>query len=465
MSIPVQSPAEIPLPNHRWHEKMGTGCQTHAHLTMADQEHGDAVTSTRADLWKSWKGPAEWFSLRYPFNWSLSSSDGTVFLDSSDGLARLAIHCFWHRRPQDARLEDVASPSSVFRSCSNVRRLKSLSIPYTSVAFEGWSSEGDEPAWWKRPFVRRVRSRFRLWGVREQSVYLVAALQQESGECDPEVESIATLILTTLKFADHLAEPPEVFAERTVELARDRFPLLESRRGDGFSVRLGDASMNLANFYRSYVQSPDRFEHIVLPALAALVQVSEWGDDQTFPPLESVRGRIMPMLFPGRLRSEEFADVAGTNWIAGLRILYVVDESQTYWYIQKQLLAEWQLSEAELHEIALKNLEAYFGRKEMELTATGDRDRPSLLMPNGPDAYNTVRLLDRNFSRSLQSMLGREFAVGIPNRDFFVAFRLDCEETVNTVRAQVAHDHACMDHPLTDRLLLVSADGVSEFCD
>jgi hypothetical protein len=33
------------------------------------------------------------------------------------------------------------------------------------------------------------------------------------------------------------------------------------------------------------------------------------------------------------------------------------------------------------------------------------------------------------------------------------------------VRRQVVDDHARMDHPLTNRLLLISPDGVSEFCE
>ena len=60
-------------------------------------------------------------------------------------------------------------------------------------------------------------------------------------------------------------------------MARDRFPSLKCRRTEDFRVQLGESNINLFNFYRCYVQEPDRFEDIILPALATVAQVQEWG--------------------------------------------------------------------------------------------------------------------------------------------------------------------------------------------
>ena len=86
-------------------------------------------------------------------------------------------------------------------------------------------------------------------------------------------------------------------------------------------------------------------------------------------------------------------------------------------------------------------------------------------MPTGPDAYNNVRLLNEPFHEKMQSLLGGQFAVGIPNRDFFVAVSLESKETVRHVRNRVLEDYETMDHPLTTRLLLVSRDGISEYIE
>jgi hypothetical protein len=44
-----------------------------------------------------------------------------------------------------------------------------------------------------------------------------------------------------------------------------------------------------------------------------------------------------------------------------------------------------------------------------------------------------------------------------------VAVSLESKATVEHIRQKVREDFAQMDHPLSERLLLVSADGVSEY--
>ena len=140
-------------------------------------------------------------------------------------------------------------------------------------------------------------------------------------------------------------------------------------------------------------------------------------------------------------------------------------ESDAYWYVRSDLVDEWEVSLDELHDIALENLDTYFTENSMELMLTGEPEGPQLLLPHRPDAYNSARLLSEPFHVSLQATLGRELIVGIPNRDFFVAVSLDSEEVIAKVRRKVIEDYDRMDHPLSKRLLLVSTDGVSEYCD
>ena len=94
----------------------------------------------------------------------------------------------------------------------------------------------------------------------------------------------------------------------------------------------------------------------MLPALTTVVQIQGWGSEQSDPPLESVRERIMPMLYPEEVWQERFANFVGQPWIGGLAVLYVVDESHAYWYVRQQLLEQWGIGLEELHSIALTNL-------------------------------------------------------------------------------------------------------------
>src|SRR5690606_38606317 len=105
------------------------------------------------------------------------------------------------------------------------------------------------------------------------------------------------------------------------------------------------------------------------------------------------------------------------------------------------------LSLDELHDLAIENLDEWFAENPMELAMAGDEGTPRILMPNKADAYNTARLLSTGFHRKLQDVLGREFAVGIPSRDFFVAFSLDSAEALPIIRRKVQDDFTQMDHP------------------
>ena len=75
------------------------------------------------------------------------------------------------------------------------------------------------------------------------------------------------------------------------------------------------------------------------------------------PPLDDVQDRIMPMLYPESVWQEHFAEFVAEPWVAGLVILYVVDEDDSYWYLRDDLIEQWSISLEQLHDIALQNLE------------------------------------------------------------------------------------------------------------
>lgn len=425
------------------------------------------MDDTTGQIWQDVAGPANWFKLRCPPAWKIERDDDSIRLIPSDGNGSVTLHWFWHPQPDEVSLEEVAQPGRLFPNSFEIRRGRSLDISEESIAYQGWVDCTPPMPWWKRPFVKGERKRWRLWSARSGSVYFMATMAHEVGsQPNPEFDAISTMVLNTLSFAEVPVVPPETFIKQTLELAREKFPLLTSKRGDGFAIEIGHSCINLTNFYRSYIQQPEQFHDIIIPALTTVVQVQEWGENQTMPALEDVRSRIMPMLYPEDIWRSNFDGFLGTPWVADLVVLYVVDESSAYWYIHEDLLSHWGITLDELHAMAVENMGDYFERKAGEFTYSGDHDSgPRLLMPNGPDAYNTVRLLDDAFNRQLRELLGKEFAVGLPNRDFFVAVSLNCPDTLDSVRQRVKDDFAQMDHPLTSRLLLVSRDGVSEYCD
>jgi hypothetical protein len=412
--------------------------------------------------WTAHSGPSSWYTVSAPPSWKGEEANGTLTLTVPAEGGVLTISSFWLEERPAVGLDAMLDLDRLFPRRKAVRPLKTPTAAEEAVAYEGLSPADPSGKWWHRMLGKAPWRKWRVWFVRRGPVNLIA-LYVQTGPHDPEDETLATMVVNTLSFSDDPACPPEVFARRVLDLAKRKFPLLPCEPAPDFQIKVGESSVNLFNFYRSYVNSPRNFEAIVLPALTTVVQVQEWGKSQIEPALDDVRGRIMPMLYPEDVWQERFPTFVGTAWVGGLVVLYVVDESQAYWYIRGDLLEKWELSADELHELAMQNLDRYLEEQKMEFTLAGDLDGPRLLMPTRPDAYNSARLLSERFHSQLREIMGGEFAVGAPSRDFFVAVSLDSQETIDHVRRKVEEDYQQMDHPLSERLLLVTRDGVTEY--
>ena len=89
---------------------------------------------------------------------------------------------------------------------------------------------------------------------------------------------------------------------------------------------------------------------------------------------------------------------------------------------------------------------------------------PNMIIQNKADAYNASQVLSPSFYRQARKFLGSEFLAGVPNRDFLLALSLSESQVIEKIQHNIANDYLNMDHPLTDQLLVVTADGVSEYC-
>jgi hypothetical protein len=422
------------------------------------------LTSHVPDIWPQATGPSHWFTLRHPPGWDLQSDGNVLHLIASDQRITLTLHCLW-LSPGDSRRESGnLHLERIFPVRRNVHEIPPLRLPIQNIGQEGEAVLGPETPWWRRVITSTEWRRWRVWAIQNESLYVIAIYLQDT-EFDPEGDTLVRLILESLEFADPLADPAPVFARRVVELARQQFPGVDCHLDENQQLRIGEATININHLYRVYSGAPDQFREIVQPALRTMLDVQNWDDDRLAPSLDSVRDRIMPMLCQESVFERQFQDFVSQSWVGGLVILYVVDEPEAYWYIRSELFDSWEIEPEELHAIALQNLDRYFTENEMEMVVSGHEDGPQLLLPNRPDSYNAARLLSDTFRATLVRTLGQEVIVGVPNRDFFVAVSQSAGDMIPQIRQRVLDDFARMDHPLSQRLLLVSSDGVSEYCD
>ncbi len=411
--------------------------------------------------WLSFSAPENWYTLRYPPSWSVTTGDTETTFTPPDGEQSLIVTCHWREQPLG--LSDEVNLLLQDQLAGFRASTPDQSIParYPAVRLQG-SVPGSRCRWWERWFGLGPRVPLVSWVIHLGRLTLLGRLLQ-LGEPDPERTAIVNKILQTVELSRQPADPPAVFERRVLALAQEKFPNLPSALADRFQLTLGGSTVNLLNFYRAYSSAPRKFEEILVPALTTVVQMQHRDRTADAPPLEAVRERIMPMLYPVQTWTSQLPQFAAEPWIAGLTVLYVVDEAEAYWFIPEDLMSRWEISQDELHTLAIENLERYWREREMELTGLQIADNILMLLPRQTDAYNTVRLLSPSFRQRMQEELGAEFVVGVPGRDYFVAAGIGHPEVLDRLQHLVLSEFGRIDHPLSDRLLLVSSDGVSEF--
>ncbi len=422
------------------------------------------MTDSAPEHWTTLVGPSNWFQLHHPPQWKSEERQGTLAIRPADSDALIAINTVWIDEDKPGAFPGLQDIVDQFPETRYVTEAPTDSIG-AQESVQGEAVLISSRKWWEKLLTSRDWRSWTIWSFRRDKLLLVITLLHE-GNRDPELESIVRMMLASMEITDDPADPPEVFAQRALELARAKFPLLKIQLTEKFQIQIETSRLNLGNFYRAYVREPDSFEKALLPAFTTAVQVQGWGENETSPPLEMVRDRLMPMLYPEDLWKDNIPNIVGTPWVAGLVVLYVVDEANAYWYVREELLLKWNMTLEELHSISIENMQDYFEKDPMEMAvATTDEGTPSMMMPSKPDTYNSVRLLSQSFRDRMREVVEGDLVVGAPGRDYFVAISMKSAEMLAEVKDQVRNDFQNSDHPLTDRLLLISADGVSEFMD
>src|SRR5687768_15232832 len=250
----------------------------------------------------------------------------------------------------------------------------------------------------------------------------------------------------------------EQFVAEVLECVGDRFPLVKIARGDQpFSMKVNGHVASLENLYRSVLLHPDESRHQIERWIVELLRAAEGSPDRNGS-FDELKDRILPMI----LAESDVASHKHTvthPLIEGIRVAYAIDSDRTIAYIPEVQFDTWHITRDELHDAAIDNLVA---RSEaMHAHAAQDEEgQVNLILFQTMDGYDASRVLLPTLHERLREHLGSPFAAGIPNRDILLCFR-DDDETVSRLAQQIAEDYQRMPHQVTDRLLLITADGIA----
>jgi uncharacterized protein YtpQ (UPF0354 family) len=251
----------------------------------------------------------------------------------------------------------------------------------------------------------------------------------------------------------------EQFLQQVIELVRDRFPAAKvARAQQPFALRVNGQLASMENVYRSALLQPDQAAGIIERWIVEMIRASE-GPPTQHAPYEELAERIMPVVLRDGSVDPETALMVTQSLVSGLSVGYVVDSDRSFWYIPKASFESWHISIDDLHERALSNLV----ERSQAISAHAAQDpdgKINLILFQTGDGFDASRILLPTLNERLREHLGSPFLAGIPNREILLCFR-DDEETVDRLRQQIKTDYKQMPHPITDRLLLVTPDGIA----
>ncbi len=251
----------------------------------------------------------------------------------------------------------------------------------------------------------------------------------------------------------------EQFAQNVIDMVRSRFPLVRIARAEqSFSIRLNGRTASLENLYRMFQLSPDELKRQVERWAVELLRDSE-GTPDRFASFDEVREKLMPMVVSAELAELRQANIVTQPLVDGLAITYVLDGDRTIAYLPNEVPARWGKTIDELHALALENLVRQ--SQSIQAHAAQDEDGAvNLVLFQTLDGYDATRILLPTLHDKLRELLGSPFAAAIPNRDILLCFRSE-GETLSRITSQVKQDYRTMPHQVTDRLFLVTADGIA----
>lgn len=218
----------------------------------------------------------------------------------------------------------------------------------------------------------------------------------------------------------------------------------------------------LGNFYAAYAQNPALIDTVVQNFIeAALGFVPNRAESD----YDSLADRIFPMLKPAGILAtvaeRKVPMLAWQQFLADLIVTYVIDEPQSVVFVNEDHLERWGVAQADLHAQALANLRRRT-LEERDYTVAGEGEQ-RLFIWNTNDGYDATRLLLADVLARWQREVGGQIVVGIPNRDFLIAFGDSDRTVLGNIAKQVQLDVANQPYALTDQLFTVANGQVREY--
>jgi uncharacterized protein YtpQ (UPF0354 family) len=236
------------------------------------------------------------------------------------------------------------------------------------------------------------------------------------------------------------------------------------REGTRLRLRAGGAEMtaDLGNFYAAYTRDPAQLDIIVRNFVMATLGITP---DREVSDFTQLADRIFPMLKPiallATVRERSLPMLAYREFLADLIVAYVIDEQRSVAFINEDHLDRWGMGLHDLHERAIENLRQRT-LQQVDYVTAGEGEQRIFIFNSG-DGYDATRLLLTDVLAGWARELPGQLVIGIPNRDFLIAFSDTNPEILQGIAQQVQADAAAREYGVTDQLFTLIAGEVREY--
>ena len=255
-------------------------------------------------------------------------------------------------------------------------------------------------------------------------------------------------------------EDPETFRQRVIELAQELYPKLTlAEHPESVDVVLADEQqVSLQNIRANYnlSESPDddlltlverHFGQLLSEAIPKIDDLSH----------EDVKDRLYPQVMPAEYVKSAPLRLISFPLSNEVSVGLVADFPETYMYLREIDLQRWDVAADDLFDQAQKNLEELTQSVQLQLAGA---DKDVFVAVTSGDGYDAARILIPTFQAFLSQHLGETFRFAIPNRDFLICWRLDCEESFHQqIASQIIADSSERPYPLSSSVFVRNSEG------
>jgi hypothetical protein len=251
----------------------------------------------------------------------------------------------------------------------------------------------------------------------------------------------------------------EQFVQEILRIIPAKFPLVKvTRAEESFSMRINGRVEPLESLYRTVVLDPDDMRQHVERWVVELLRAAE-GIPQGAGGFEDFKDRIFPLVLNERMANTVHRETLTQPLVPGLCLAYGIDSDRSIAYIPQLQFELWNMPLEDLHETAINNLVSRSEAMNAQV-AQDESGKIDLIIFQSGDGYDASRILLPTLHERLREHIDSPFVAAIPNRDILLCFRNE-PETVARVKTQVEEDFRRMPHQVSDRLYLITADGIA----